>query len=160
MRKSTGEVAGFITIVMGLVVAVFILAAAVACNPGGGGNTYYYPQDHYHGYYDTHHTGHKQTKPSPWKGSSNVVFVGKPDGSSGGWDTSAIRVDNLTSSSLTVSLTVDIGSKHFARWTSQSKRQLVGAIGRPQHRRLIVVRSPLVDDDRRARAARQRGIRT
>jgi len=79
MRKSTGEVAGFITIVMGLVVAVFILAAAVACNPGGGGNTYYYPQDHYHGYYDTHHHYHYYPKYNP----HSKVYIAPRKGTSG-----------------------------------------------------------------------------
>jgi hypothetical protein len=72
------------------------------------------------GYYDDHHPGHTQAKPSPWKGGSNVVFVGNPDGSSGGWDTSAIRVDNLSGSSASITVTVDIGSHHYALWGARS----------------------------------------
>jgi hypothetical protein len=50
-----------------------------------------------------------------------VVFAGKSDTSSGGWDTSAVRVDNLTGATLSsVGVTVDIGSKTFALWTAQS----------------------------------------
>jgi PKD repeat protein len=71
----------------------------------------------YAGYYDTHHAGNPQPKPVPWQGSPNVVFVGQADGSSGGWDSSAVRVDNLTNAPLTgVVVTVDIGSSHFAMW--------------------------------------------
>jgi PKD repeat protein len=75
----------------------------------------------YAGYYDTHHTSYPQAKPSPWQGSSNTVFAGKPDSSSGGWDTSGVRIDNLTGSSLSsVTVTVDIGTHHFALWSGQS----------------------------------------
>ena len=75
----------------------------------------------YVGYYDTHHPGRTQPKPDPWQGSSGVVFVGKADGSSGGWDSSAIRVDNLGTTTLSnVVVTVDIGSKHWALWGTQS----------------------------------------
>ena len=69
----------------------------------------------YAGYYDTHHSGYPKPKPNPWKGASGVVFVGKTD-SGGGWDTSAVRIDNLTSSSVSVVVTVDMGSDHFALW--------------------------------------------
>ncbi len=68
------------------------------------------------GYYDTHH-GSTQAKPNPWQGSSSVVFVGQPDGSSGRWDSSTVRVDHLTGATLTgVVVTVDVGSHHFALW--------------------------------------------
>ena len=74
----------------------------------------------YAGYYDTHHAS-TQPKPNPWQGSSNVVFVGQPDSSSGGWDSSAVRVDNLTGATLTgVVVTVDVGSHHFALWGTNS----------------------------------------
>ena len=70
----------------------------------------------YAGYYDTHHPGNPQPKPSPWQGSPGVVFVGQPDGSSGGWDSSAVRVDNVSGAPLTVTVTVDVGSQHIALW--------------------------------------------
>ena len=54
-------------------------------------------------------------------GSSNVVFVGTPDNSSGGWDTSAIRIDNLSSGSISgVNVTCDMGTYHFALWGTQT----------------------------------------
>ena len=76
----------------------------------------------YAGYYSTHHPDNPRPKPTPWKGSSNTIFVGTPDpGTSNEWDTSAIRIDNLGSSSLTgVSVVVDIGSNRFALWSSQT----------------------------------------
>lgn len=75
----------------------------------------------YAGYYDTHHPSYPQPKPSPWQGSPTTVFVGKSDTSSGGWDTSAVRVDNLTGASLSsVTVTVDIGTHHFGLWSAQS----------------------------------------
>lgn len=75
----------------------------------------------YAGYYDTHHPSNPRPKPNPWKGSSGVLFVGKPDGSSGGWDTSALRIDNLTGGSLAgVTATVDIGSEHYSLWGQYS----------------------------------------
>ncbi|MGE5227334.1 MAG: PKD domain-containing protein, partial [Planctomycetaceae bacterium] len=75
----------------------------------------------YGGYYDTHHTVNPKPKPSPWKGSANVVFDGLPDrGSTNGWDTSTIRVDNLGAAAITVSITVDIGTHHYALWGSHS----------------------------------------
>ncbi len=74
----------------------------------------------YAGYYDTHHDSHLQTKPNPWQGSSNVVFVGTPDNSSGGWDSSGLRIDNLTGGSLSISVTVDIGSHHYALWGTRT----------------------------------------
>lgn len=93
--------------------------AQIAVNPtggGGGANIAVYA-----GYYDTHHPAHLMPKPNPWQGASNTVFVGTPDSSSGGWDSSAVRVDNLTSSTLTgVTVTVDIGSSRFALWGQQS----------------------------------------
>jgi PKD repeat protein len=70
----------------------------------------------YAGYYDTHHPDQPKAKPSPWKGSSNTIFAGTAD-PDGRWDTSAVRVDNLSGSSLSgVSVTVDMGSSHFALW--------------------------------------------
>ena len=75
----------------------------------------------YAGYYDTHHPGYTKPKPDPWKGSSNVTFVGKADGSSGGWDTSALRIDNLSGQTLSgVVVKVDIGSKLYALWGTNS----------------------------------------
>ena len=73
------------------------------------------------GYYDTHHPGFKQPKPDPWQGSPNVIFAGKPDGSSGGWDASAVSVENHGAETLaSVLVTVDIGAYHFALWGTHS----------------------------------------
>jgi hypothetical protein len=77
----------------------------------------------YVGYYDTHHPDFTKPKPDPWINSPNVVFVGKPDSSSGPWtsDSSAVRVDNLSGGSLTnVVVTVDIGSHHYGLWSAQT----------------------------------------
>jgi len=74
----------------------------------------------YVGYYDTHHSGHTQPKPSPWEGSPGVVFVGKADDSAYNWDSSALRVDNLTGASMTVLVSCDIGSKRFDLWGSRT----------------------------------------
>ena len=75
----------------------------------------------YAGYYDTHHSANLKPKPDSWQGSPNVVFVGNPDpGTTDGWDTSALRVDNLSGSSISVGATVDIGTHHFALWSSQT----------------------------------------
>ena len=74
----------------------------------------------YVGYYDTHHAEHLRTKPSPWYGSSGITFVGTPDSGSGGWDSSGIRIDNLSSSSITFTCTVDMGSSHFGLWGSRT----------------------------------------
>ena len=58
-------------------------------------------------------------KPSPWLGSSNTIFVGTADPGTGRWDTSAIRIDNTSGSSLSdVKITVDMGTHHFALWGS------------------------------------------
>ena len=74
----------------------------------------------YAGYYDTHHAS-TNPKPSPWKGSSNVVFRANPDsGTTNGWDSSAIRVDNLGSGSISCSVTCDIGNYHYALWSPAS----------------------------------------
>ena len=70
----------------------------------------------YVGYYDTHHPSNLRPKPSPWQGSSGVVFVGKDDDGKGNWDSSCLRIDNNTSSSMSVTVTCDIGSNHFALW--------------------------------------------
>ena len=75
----------------------------------------------YVGYYDTHHPNYLQPKPDPWKDSAGVVFVGNPDSPSGGWDTSALRLDNLTGQTLSsVVVSVDIGSRHYAMWGTRS----------------------------------------
>ena len=71
----------------------------------------------YAGYYDTHHPGNPQPKPNPWQGSPNVTFDGVADSAGQGWDTSTIRVDNIGGSTFSsVSLTVDIGTHHYALW--------------------------------------------
>ena len=76
----------------------------------------------YAGYYDTHHPNHLKPKPSIWRNSPSTVFVGTPDKSGGNdWDCSAVRVDNLTSSTLSgVVVSVDVGTKHFALWGTNS----------------------------------------
>jgi PKD repeat protein len=70
----------------------------------------------YVGYYDTHHTDRLRTKPNPWYGSPGITFVGTPDSGSGGWDSSGIRIDNLSTGAITVTVTVDMGSSHFGLW--------------------------------------------
>jgi len=72
------------------------------------------------GYYDTHHAGYPQPKPSPWQGSAGVVFVGKDDDGKGNWDSAALRVDNPTGSSISVTVTCDIGSNHYALWGART----------------------------------------
>jgi PKD repeat protein len=90
------------------------------------------------GYYDTHHSDNLP-KPSPWMGSPNVVFLGTPDSSSGGWDSAAVRIDNLSDASLSsVSVTVDIGSHHFALWSTVSL---------PAHTTLIVAQTAFQNFD-------------
>jgi len=82
---------------------------------GGGGVSVYA------GYYDTHHPDHLRTKPNPWLGASNVVFVGVDDDGKGNWDSCGLRIDNNGSSSLSgVVVTCDIGSNHYALWGSRS----------------------------------------
>jgi hypothetical protein len=71
------------------------------------------------GYYDTHHPGLPQ--PSRWQGSTGVVFVGTPDSSSGGWDNSAVKIDNLTNAPLTgVVVSVTIAGSKYALWGTNS----------------------------------------
>jgi hypothetical protein len=68
------------------------------------------------GYVDTHHVT-SWPFPNPWMGSPNTVFVGVPDSSSGGWDASALRIDNTSAGSLTgVTVSVDMGGHQFALW--------------------------------------------
>lgn len=90
----------------------------VTASGGGGGN----PVAVYAGYYDTHHPHNLKPKPSPWRNSPNTVFVGAPDKAGGDdWDSSALRVDNLTSSTLSgIVVSCDIGSKHYALWGTNS----------------------------------------
>jgi hypothetical protein len=78
----------------------------------------------YGGYYDTHHSYLPRPKPSPWIGSPNVVFVGAPDDrddndGDAGWDTSAVRIDNVSGRTLTITVTVKIGPKTFKLWGAQ-----------------------------------------
>ncbi|MGH7741402.1 MAG: PKD domain-containing protein [Candidatus Eiseniibacteriota bacterium] len=76
----------------------------------------------YAGYYDTHHVVNPKPKPDPWRGSLNTVFIGQQDNQpgdppSGAWDTSCLRLDNLTASPLNgVVVSVDIGHSHYALW--------------------------------------------
>ncbi len=74
----------------------------------------------YASYNDTHHSYNTQPKPSPWMGSPNVVFVGTPDSPSGGWDSSGLKIDNLSGGSLTMTVTVDMISKSFNLWGSRT----------------------------------------
>jgi len=69
------------------------------------------------GYYDTHHKHALQTKPDPWLGSAGIVFVGQADTSSGGWDSSAIKIDNLTNAPLSgVVVSATIAGRTYALW--------------------------------------------
>ena len=71
----------------------------------------------YVGYYETHHPGNPQPKPDPWRGSADVVFVGRSDTQSGGWDTSTVRIDNLSDVTLVdLKVRVGIGSARFHLW--------------------------------------------
>src|SRR5262249_40912072 len=74
----------------------------------------------YVGYCDTPHSYYLRAKPSPWYGSPGVQFAGTPDSTFGGWDSSAIRIDNLTSGTIPVTVTVDMGSRHFGLWGAQA----------------------------------------
>ena len=74
----------------------------------------------YVGYYDTHHPDVLRTKPSPWYGSPGITFVGTPDSGSGGWDSSGIRIVNQSAASISLTVTVDMGSSHFALWGSRT----------------------------------------
>jgi hypothetical protein len=65
--------------------------------------------------------------PSPWSGSPNTTFVGNAEISTGGacmsnncYDAGGIRIDNTSTIAETVSVTVDVGSNHYALWGNQS----------------------------------------
>ena len=69
------------------------------------------------GYYDTHHPDSPRPKPDPWSGSPDVVFVGVPDTPTGGWDSSCLRIENLSGATLSgVVVTADIAAHHYAHW--------------------------------------------
>jgi PKD repeat protein len=73
------------------------------------------------GYYDTHHATNPKPKPDPWMSSSGVVWVGVADDSKGNFDSSCLRVDNLTAGPLnSVVVTADLGSHHYALWGTNS----------------------------------------
>ncbi|HEY6018509.1 MAG TPA: hypothetical protein VIY48_00980 [Candidatus Paceibacterota bacterium] len=55
MRKSSG--AGIATVVVGLLLALFVLIAVVACEGEDSGPAYY-PHTSTYGYYDSHHHYH------------------------------------------------------------------------------------------------------
>jgi len=74
----------------------------------------------YGGYMDTHHSHSSNPKPSPWQGDPGVVFVGRADSASGGWDSSAVRVDNTSGQREQIGVTVDIGSHHYNLWGTQT----------------------------------------
>ena len=46
--------------------------------------------------------------------------MGTPDSGSGGWDSSGIRINNLSTGSVTVTVTVDMGSSNFGLWGSRT----------------------------------------
>jgi PKD repeat protein len=74
----------------------------------------------YAGYADTHHDPGPAT-PNPWQGSPGIVFVGQADSSTGGWDSSAVRIDNTSASAITnVAVTVTVGGNSFALWGSNT----------------------------------------
>ncbi|HLQ33062.1 MAG TPA: hypothetical protein VK457_10265, partial [Chloroflexota bacterium] len=68
-------------------------------------------------YADTHHPPSKGQFPSPWFGSPNIVFVGT---TTNDWDAGTIKIDNTTGASLTVSVTVTIGSASYSLWGSSN----------------------------------------
>ena len=71
------------------------------------------------GYYDTHHDHHRVRKPSPWRRSRHVRFIGRPD--SNGWDTSAVMLKNRTGHRIgNVVVRVRIGSDLFALWGART----------------------------------------
>jgi hypothetical protein len=73
------------------------------------------------GYYDTHHPHNPQKKPRPWRHSPKVRFAGRPDADGSGWDTSAVRLENLTGRRIGhVVVRVRIGSDLFALWGKRS----------------------------------------
>jgi len=75
----------------------------------------------YVGFCDTHHEDNPKPKPWPWMYAPGVVFAGAPDTPCGGWDTSALRLDNLTGQTLSnVVVTADIGDVHYALWGPRS----------------------------------------
>jgi hypothetical protein len=87
----------------------------------------------YVGYYDTHHPDNPKPKPNPWLFSPNVVFVGVNDAGNmttlGDWDSSAVRIDNLSGAPLTLHVTVDIpvaypgssiSNHHFDLWGTRT----------------------------------------
>jgi len=91
----------------------------------------------YVGYYDTHHATNPKPKPDPWMGSPGVVFVGVPDDSKNNFDSSCLRLDNLTTGSLgNVVVTADLGSHHYALWgtnTIPAGQKLILAQTAPQN---------------------------
>jgi len=72
------------------------------------------------GYYDTHHPNNPRPKPSPWAGSANTLFVGQADAGTGGWDSSAVRVQNNTAAPMTLTVTVQIGKHTYDIWGAQT----------------------------------------
>ena len=95
-------------------------SASINVSANGGAQVFVYT-----GYYDTHHPVNPKPKPDPWRGSANTVFVGQQDNQSGdppagAWDSSCLRIDNLTANALSVTVTVDIGTHHYALWGTPS----------------------------------------
>ena len=74
----------------------------------------------YVGYAQNNSGGPAGSPPTPWSGSPNVNFVGYDPGvSGGGLDSGALRVDNTSGTTLTITdVAVDIGSLHFDQWGS------------------------------------------
>jgi hypothetical protein len=79
--------------------------------------------------------------PSPWNGSSGVIFKGMgPD-----FDSGAIRIDNRTDHEITIGrVFVDIGSRHFELWGAGIRIPAHGILILTQTR--IVTANPLQSD--------------
>jgi len=75
----------------------------------------YPPVSVFVGYYDNLRSS--PFLPNPWQGSTNTNFIGSPV--NGIYDSGAIRIDNPSSSTITVGdVSVDVGSNHFDLWGS------------------------------------------
>jgi len=93
--------------------AVVVSTPLQAGNPFNSINVYV-------GYAQNNAGGPAGSPPTPWSGSPNVNFVGYDPGvSGGGLDSGALRVDNTSGTTLTITdVAVDIGASHFDQWGS------------------------------------------
>ena len=93
--------------------AVVVSALLQAGNPFNSINVYV-------GYAQNNAGGPAGSPPTPWSGSPNVNFIGYDPGvSGGGLDSGALRVDNTSGTTLTITdVAVDIGASHFDQWGS------------------------------------------